>query len=626
MIRFPPRSASPDGEAKLFAGTNLQDWVGASSTYAMFRNSALEYGARTALTHVETGNADENTWSLSYAQLFTEITRTANLLSHHGAVRDSSVALLLPNRTETQLFLWGAGTVSSALPLNPFLSPKVLAELMRAAKADILVTVGSAVDDGMWQKAMALSAELGENLRCIFQVGGDFVDDSRIVLFVQAKAEMPGDALYGATEPNLDDTAAYFHTGGTTGSPKLIRHSHRNHLAAAFSFAYRYDLSADDVFTNGFPLYHVAGVLPCSLSPFMTGAHVLNLSASGLRNPKILANIWRIVERYKVTSVSGVPTALGALIEVPLADADISSIRKVCSGGALLPNVVAQRFESLIGVPVQEAYGMTETAAIICSELPGRTPVVGSVGFPAPFVQVQIRSILSDGTLAAAPLIGKPGVLVVKGATVTPGYKDEKQNQEAFTADGWLITGDIAVQDADGRIKVTGRSKDVIIRSGHNIDPLMIEEAVMAFPGVSAAAAVSQPDVYAGELPVCYVVPRPDANLDISALQEHLKVTVPERPAVPKHIYLVDALPMTAVGKVFKPDLRCDAAMRLLHSLLADVPHKKIAVVEDGSRTLHVTVHCNRHDDTDSIQRLLGGRLDPFLFRWKLQVEEEIFA
>lgn len=626
MIRFPLPSASPEDETKVFAGTTLSDWVGVSSTYAMFRNSALEYGSRTALTHLETGDADEQPSSLSYARLFAEITRTANLLSRHGAGRGNSVALLLSNLTETHLFLWAAGAVSSALPLNPMLSPKVLAELMRSAQANILVALGPALDDGIWQKAMALRTELGDELRCVIQVGGNPVDDPRVVPFAQAQAEMSDDALCAATEPGLDDIAAYFHTGGTTGSPKLVQHSHRNHLAAAFAFAHRYDLSADDVFINGLPLYHVAGVLPCSLSPFMAGAQLLNLSASGLRNPKIQANIWRLVERYKVTSVGAVPTALGALSEIPISDADISSIRKACSGGALLPNSIARRFENLVGVPVQEVYGMTETSAVICSDLAACRPVAGSAGFPAPFVEVQVRPIRSDGSLDSDPLIGQPGALVVKGATVTPGYRDERQNQGAFTADGWLITGDVAIQDKDGRITVTGRSKDVIIRSGHNIDPLMIEEAAMAYPGVSAAAAVAQPDAYAGELPVCYVVAQPGMTLDLTALHEHLESTVPERPAVPKHLYLIDALPMTSVGKVFKPALRCDAAERLLEGLLADIPHRAIAVGEDGSRGLHVTVSCSLRDDIEATRRKLDERLQPFLFRWKLQATEDVLA
>jgi fatty-acyl-CoA synthase len=623
MIRFPLPSANFEDETKIFAGTALSDWVGVSSTYDMFRNSAMSHGSKTALTHIETGKEKEEPISLTYTQLFAEITRTANLLSHLGASPGNSVAVLLPNLVETHLFLWGAGAVSSALPLNHMLSAKVIAELMRAAQADILVTLGPTMEGETWQKAMAVRAELGDDLRCVIQVGGSPVDDSQVVNYTLVKARMPDDHLHIRAEPSLDDIAAFFHTGGTTGSPKLVQHTHRNHLASAFVFAYRYNLSCDDVYMNGLPLYHVAGVLPCSLSPFMAGAHVLNLSPAGLRNPKIQENIWRLVERYKVTSVGGVPTAIGALCAIPIEDADISSIRKALSGGALLPSSIARRFEELIGVPTQEVYGMTETSAVISSDLANCTPVAGSAGFPVPFVSVQIRPIQSDGSLNCDAVIGQPGALVVKGATVTPGYRDERQNLEAFTSDGWLITGDVAIQDKCGRITVTGRSKDVIIRSGHNIDPLLIEEAAMSYSGVAAAAAVAQPDAYAGELPVCYVVAKPGTCLDLDALHNHFVETVPERPAVPKHLYVIDALPLTSVGKVYKPELRCNAASRLLRDLLSDIQLQDISVTEDGSRSLHVTVSCSIHDDIEGIRKKLVERLQPFLFRWELKVTGE---
>lgn len=618
MIVIPPPSASPEAESSLFAGKSLSDWVPASSTYAMFRLSALQFGANTAITHLETGSEDEKPRSLSFSQLYAEITRTANLLGLSGANHENSVALLLPNLIETHLCLWGASAVSSALPLNHMLSVKVLVELMRSTKTRVLVAAGPGLDDSIWKKALEVRAELGDQLRWIVQVGGVPVEDRGVVLFSQVKDEMPADRLLADRAPELDDIAAYFHTGGTTGSPKLVKHTHRNHLAAAFAFASRHGLSGSEVFVNGLPLYHVGGVLPCSLAPFMAGAHLLNLSAAGMRNPSIQANIWRIVERYGVTSLNGVPTALGTLAEVPMNAAQIGSIKKVWAGAALLPSSIARRVEGLLGVPIREVYGMTETSGVICSELATGKPVTGSAGFPAPFVEVQIRQIKADGTLGEQAMLEQPGALLVRGATVTPGYMDPAQNVDAFTSDGWLITGDVAVQFEDGRVTLTGRSKDVIIRSGHNIDPLMIEEAAMSHPGVIAAAAVAQPDAYAGEIPVCYVVCRGGTDLDLDDLQRHLARVVPERPAVPKQIYQVQSLPMTTVGKVFKPALRADAAKRMVTELLSDLGHLMIEADEDGKQGIHVKVNLDKDLASAAMRSTIEDRLRPFLFRWSI--------
>nr|WP_294976067.1 AMP-binding protein [uncultured Pseudomonas sp.] len=623
MIVIPTPSASYEVESSLFASTTLGDWVPASSTYDMFRLSALQYGTNTAITHLETGSTEEVTSSLTFSQLYGEITRTANLLGLSGASHESSVALLLPNLIETHLCIWGAGAVSSALPLNHMLSVKVLAELMRSTKTRVLVAAGPGLDDSIWQKALEVRTELGDQLRCIVQVGGMPVEDQGVVHFSQVKNEMPADRLLADREPELDDIAAYFHTGGTTGAPKLVKHTHRNHLAAAFAFAFRHGLSKAEVFVNGLPLYHVGGVLPCSLSPFMSGAHLLNLSATGMRNQSIQANIWRIVERYGVTSLNGVPTSLGTVAEIPQDGAEVGSIKKIWAGAALLPSTIAHHVEDLLGVPVREVYGMTETSGVICADLAISTPVTGSAGFPVPFVEVQIRPIRADGSLCEQTVKDQPGALLVRGATVTPGYMDPAQNADAFTSDGWLITGDVAVQFQDGRITLTGRSKDVIIRSGHNIDPLMIEEAAMSHPGVVAAAAVAQPDAYAGEIPVCYVVGRGGSPLDLDDLQRHLARVVPERPAVPKQVYQVESLPVTTVGKVFKPALRSDAAKRMVTELLSDLGDLVVEAEEDGKQGIHVKVNIHPALAARTMRTAIADRLRPFLFRWSIHPEAE---
>jgi len=156
-----------------------------------------------------------------------------------------------------------------------------------------------------------------------------------------------------------------------------------------------------------------------------------------------------------------------------------------------------------------------------------------------------------------------------------------------------LNSGDLGYTDESGRIHIAGRAKDLIIRSGHNIDPLMIENAMAMHPAVALAAAVGMPDSYAGELPVCYVALRPSAKATPDELHDHAQQTIGERPAWPKEIVIIDAIPLTSVGKIYKPQLRCDAAARLVNRVVREqlaLTDAQVQVSEGGRRGMRVSV------------------------------------
>jgi fatty-acyl-CoA synthase len=161
----------------------------------------------------------------------------------------------------------------------------------------------------------------------------------------------------------------------------------------------------------------------------------------------------------------------------------------------------------------------------------------------------------------------RSGTLRVRGPNVSPGYTDARRNAGTFE-NGWLVSGDIGHVDAQGRVFVTGRSKDVIIRGAHNIDPGLIESVLLRHPSVLMAAAVGEPDAYAGEIPVVFVSLKPGEQVTPEALLEFAAPLIAERPAVPKRIYIVPAVPTTAVGKVYKPRLRAEATHHAMLALL----------------------------------------------------------
>lgn len=532
----------------------------ARSIYDIFRKSAVRHDARDAITMVMTGADDETPRRVSYRELLAGITKAANLFARLGG-EAPGVAYLLPSLVETHFTLWGAETAGYAVPVNFLLQAQNIADLVRASGAGILVALGPHPQLDIWDKAVAVQA-LVPGLKLVqVRVGAAPVPEG-VTDFVAALAAEPADRLVFGEARGGDDVAAYFHTGGTTGLPKLVTHTHRNQLAAAFGGTVMQDLDETDVILNALPMFHVAATISCGLSFFIAGAGLVVLSPAGLRNPAMVANYWRLAARHRATVIGGVPTALAALINVPV-DADLSTVRYSIAGAASLPRAVAETFEAMTGTHIHEILGMTEAGGLVAL-LPGAAaPAPGSVGWRLPYSEVVVRRLTSDGSLGEPCAAGEIGVLTVHGPHVTPGYRDPAHNA-GLLRQGWLDSGDLAYTDGEGRLFIAGRAKDLIIRSGHNIDPLTIEEALQAHPAVALAAAVGQPDRYAGELPVGYVSLKPGASVSAEELQRFAEPRIAERPAWPRQIFVVETLPVTSVGKIFKPQLRCDAVERLL--------------------------------------------------------------
>jgi fatty-acyl-CoA synthase len=561
----------------------------ARSVHDVFVKSAARHPDHTALTMVMTGEDGEKPRLVSYRQLLEGITKAANLFTSIGGAAPG-VAYILPSLVETHLVLWGAETAGYAVPINFLLQAQNIAELIQASGATILVTLGPHPQLDIWQKARAVQA-LIPDLRIVRVSVSDAPLPEGVIEFSSALATQDGKALVSGNTRRDDDIAAYFHTGGTTGSPKLVVHTHRNQIVAAFGAAVMYDLSETDRLTNSLPLFHVGGAISCSLSSFLAGTNMIVMSPGGMRNPLMVKNFWRIVERTGATVIGGVPTALAALVNVPV-DADISSARCVITGASMLPRAVGEKIQAMTGAGIHEIIGMTETAGVLAVDPARGESVLGSVGYRIPYTDVTVRKLGSDGFLGGRCAPHEIGVLTISGPHVTPGYRDPIHNASSVR-DGYLDSGDLAYTDEAGRIFIAGRSKDLIIRSGHNIDPVLIESALEAHPAVAMAAAVGQPDRYAGELPVCYVALRPGAQATAEELKAFAEPLIAERPAWPKQVFVIDAIPMTSVGKIFKPQLRNDAVQRVVVEELVKgigVDDLSVDVVAGGKRGIDVTV------------------------------------
>ena len=340
--------------------------------------------------------------------------------------------------------------------------------------------------------------------------------------------------------------------------------THRNVVASATASMLAIDLRPEDRFVIVLPLFHVGGAFCGSLPALGVGAAMVLPTAAGFRNPDVVANFWRIVEDHRVTIGGLVPTALGAAAEAPSQGRDLSRLRLFATGASVCPPEIEKRFLRVWpGDCVRQIYGMTEFAGAITQTPWNREQRAGSVGLPVALAEV---AVLADGEIHRGP--SPTGEILARGPQMFNGYFDPRQIGATFHQ-GWLRSGDLGRIGEDGEVYVTGRAKDVIIRSGHNIDPTAIEDVALRFPGVGIAAAVGRPDAYAGETPMLFVTPSAGATIDRDALAAFIEERVIEAPARPRAIVMIDEMPTTPVGKIYKPRLREIAAEEAAREALA---------------------------------------------------------
>ncbi|MFV0243551.1 MAG: AMP-binding protein [Qingshengfaniella sp.] len=527
------------------------------SPWAIIQDGAARHGDKTAFHYLTDATDPASDQRTSYADLASRTMAAARLFRQLGVVPGKSVALLTQHTPSAQIALWGAQIAGHACPINPMLKAPHVASLLAAAGAAAVVITGANAEIDYWSTLVpALRAE-GVTLpilACDADApcpGADGVLEQMITEHETGAPILP--------EGDEHALAAYYHTGGTTGTPKLVRHSRLNEAHVGRSCALLHDLGPGDVVVNGFPLFHVAGAFVYGLSTLSAGGTLVIPGRLGMRNRAFVGDIWRQVERLGITAIGAVPTVLAGLNGQPV-NADISTLKWFLTGGSPLPTELAEATERLTGKGVRNILGMTECAGAIAVEPvhAPRTPL--SCGLPMPFSEVAIFGETEGDADPAKPLPpGETGIIALRGPNVSAGYSDPARNAGTFLPGGWLVSGDLGMKDAQGRLFVTGRKKDVIIRGAHNIDPQMIEDALLAHDDVETAAAVGMPDAYAGELPVAFVSLRDGATTGPEDLIAFLKTRIEDPVALPKRIGIVVDMPLTPVGKIFKPTLRRQA-------------------------------------------------------------------
>ena len=604
--------------------TPLSDRDLPSSTFELIRRTAQTSPEAAALSFILQGTGEETPLRLNYAELLGKITQTANAFHRLGLRPGKAVSFLLPNLPQTHYTIWGGEAAGIVNAINPLLDPEHIAELIHASNSELLVTLAPFPGTELWDKVDALRDQLPE-LKAILCVdmANLLPEPQRSALkaqrgplpegvldFDETIAACPADHLESGRVIAADDIASYFHTGGTTGTPKLAPHSHGNEVAMAYSMNLVTRFGAGDVTLCGLPLFHVNGVIVTGLTAFIGGAEVLLATPQGYRNTTLISNFWKVIARHKVSFFSGVPTIYAGLLQIPSEGHDLSSLKYALCGAAPMPVELIRQFEAKTGLTLLEGYGLTEGTCGSCANPPAGERRPGSIGLPMPYCEVRIKVLDEQGRYLRDAAQDEIGNLCIRGATVFRGYLQASKNAGIWVDGDWFNTGDLGRVDADGYIWLTGRSKDLIIRGGHNIDPQMIEEALHKHPAVAMAAAVGKPDEKAGELPVVYVQLKPGAQASEVELLEHAAAHIPERAAVPKDAWIIEAIPLTAVGKTFKPALRFDAIARVYQAAVAELhPAVRVEVLSDDKAGQLAHIHLPNQDQVlaaDIAERLSG--------------------
>jgi fatty-acyl-CoA synthase/long-chain acyl-CoA synthetase len=548
--------------------------------------------------------------TLTWGDFRDKTAQAANLFRSLGVGENDVVAFVLPNTNETLVTLAGAAVAGIVNPINPLLEPEQIGAILRETDAKVVVTLKPFPKTDIAEK-VAEAVRHAPHVHTILQVDlNRYLTPPKSWIVPLVRPKMPGNTHADIKDLNKelakqpksltfedkqqDRVAAYFHTGGTTGMPKVAQHRYFGMMYNGW-LGTRLLFDENDNIMCPLPLFHVFAVQVIVMAALTSGAHVVFPTPGGYRGDGVMDNFWKLCERWKISFIITVPTAVAALMQRPV-DADISTVKTAFSGSAPMPMELFKRFSDTCGVTICEGYGLTEATCLVSvNPTVEGGQKVGSTGVPLPYCDVKIVNVVDGAPVECATdeigeiCISNPGVYA--GNT----YTEAEKTADLYHYDKYLRTGDLGRLDDEGFLWITGRAKDLIIRGGHNIDPAEIEEALQTHPKVAFAGAIGQPDAYAGEVPCAYVELVEGAEVSDAELLEYAKVHVHERAAQPKHMTVLPELPKTAVGKVFKPDLRKMAITRVYNAALekAGCPARVVSVLDDKKRGLIAEVEAN---------------------------------
>ena len=465
---------------------------------------------------------------LDYSTLCVHVIRTAAALARFGIKRDDIVAVVLPNGPEMAAAFLSVTAAAICAPLNPAYQVDELAFYLADLPAKALVTASS-----LDSPARDAARDAGIP---IIELKWDSTGSAGLFSFEDiAASEVAADV----DAPRDTDIALVLHTSGTTSRPKIVPLTHSNVCASARHIAATLELTPADRCLNVMPLFHIHGLVAALLSSLQAGGSIV--CTPGF----IGASFFDWVAEFRPTWYTAVPTMHRTVLSRARAQSATTStpLRFIRSSSAALPRATLEELEKTFGVPVIEAYGMTEAAHQMASNpLPPVPRKAGTVGRPAG-PEITVLDALGSPLPA-----GTRGEIAIRGPNVTSGYlRNPSANAAAFTS-GWLRTGDEGVFDEEGYLTILGRLKELINRGGEKISPLEVDDALMTHPAVEQALSFPAPDELLGEEVAAVVVLRPDMEVSEKELREFVATSMAHF-KVPKRVIFAASIPVGPTGK-----------------------------------------------------------------------------
>ncbi|RZT83438.1 acyl-CoA synthetase (AMP-forming)/AMP-acid ligase II [Pseudonocardia sediminis] len=493
--------------------------------------------------------------TITYADLAATTARLAGHLQGIGVERGDRVLLYLDNRVEvaeSYLAVPRAGAV--AVCVNPASPVAEVEHVLADSGARVVVTDAAhlgvvrelAVGADLLAVVVVADDEPGANAGAGPDGRGRADGEIRYAdLLATPAAEDPRDCL------DLDDTAWMLYTSGTTGRPKGVYLTQRGCLWVVAACWAPVGIGPDDVLLSPLPLFHSYALVLCVLGVAAVGASERILPRFSVDD---VAQRLTGGPEGDVTVMPGVPTMFHYMVD-RLDVLDAPGLRMCISAGAILAAAVNERFEKAFSVPLLDGYGITETSTMVTMNWPTGERVMGSCGLPIPGLTVR----LVDPATQRDVLPGEEGEIWVQGPNVTPGYHHLPDATAAAIVDGWYRTGDLARRDEHGYLRISGRTKELIIRGGENIYPAEVEDALLALDTVADAAVVGVPHEHLGEVPVAFVVPRGPGALDHDSVLAGAGQRLSSF-KVPARLVEVETIPRTGSGKILRFRLRDEMA------------------------------------------------------------------
>jgi long-chain acyl-CoA synthetase len=472
---------------------------------------------------------------ITYAEFGRAAAGLAKVLEAAGAKRGGRVILLMANSIEMDVALMAVmATCAQVAPVNPFLTLPELKRQLGDLSACALIC-----DKAAEEKAAAVAAEFGIPTRLTLGPGGTTLD------------EWKGDAslaLDRSRLPRQDDIALLLFTGGSTGVPKGVNHTHRGLLYSILQHVTVWPCKfGEERFLNVAPMFHIWGLAYSAWVPIYTRSTLVMV-------PRYDADkVVQGLSDHKITIFAGgpAPIYMGLLASPMFAKADLSQLRYCPSGGAPCPAELHREWREKTGQPILEGWGMTEGAPFCLNPYDGPRKLL-SVGNPVPETEIEVVDLETGETVLP---LGERGELRVRGPQLMTEYRNQPEETARTLRDGWVYTGDIGYVDEDGFVYLVDRKKDMVIVGGYNVYPREVDEVLFKHPKIREAATVGKPDPRLGEVLVAFVVLDAGATLTEQEFFDYCKAEMVKYKR-PVEVHFVDSLPKTGTNKINRRALR----------------------------------------------------------------------